>query len=175
MNFTIKSGEKLGVTGFNGIGKSTLMKTLIGELPVVAGSFKFVDNAMIAYFSQEHTWDDDSITPLQEISNLYPKMEEKEIRSYLARSGLRGPLALQPIKTLSGGEQAKLKLCKMMLKKANILIFDEPTNHLDQNAKEGLVKALKSYPGTVIIVTHEQSFLKEVVTSVYDFEELLLS
>ncbi len=175
MNFTIKSGEKLGVTGFNGIGKSTLMKTLVGELPVVAGEFKFVDNAQIAYFSQEHTWEDDNLTPLQEISNLYPKMEEKEIRSYLARSGLRGTLAIQPIKTLSGGEQAKLKLCKMMLKKANILIFDEPTNHLDANAKEGLVKALKNYPGTVIIVTHEQSFLKEVVTSVYDFEELLLS
>ena len=102
-------------------------------------------------------------------------MLEKEVRSFLARAGIRGPLALQPIKTLSGGEQAKLKLCKMMLIKANILIFDEPTNHLDANAKEGLIKALKQYPGTVILVTHEQSFLKEVVTRVYNFEDLLLS
>ena len=175
MNFTIKSGDKLAVTGFNGIGKSTLMKTLIGEIPVVSGSFKFVENAKIAYFAQEHTWDDDNLTPLQEISNIYPHMLEKEIRSYLARAGLRGALAIQPIKTLSGGEQAKLKLCKMMLIKANLLIFDEPTNHLDANAKDGLIKALKNYPGTVILVTHEESFLKEVVTKVYSFEDLLLS
>ena len=175
MNFIIKSGEKLGITGFNGIGKTTLIRTLIGELPVVNGSFKFVENAKIAYFSQEHVWEDENITPLQEISNIYPNMLEKEVRSFLARAGIRGPLALQPIKTLSGGEQAKLKLCKMMLIKANILIFDEPTNHLDANAKEGLIKALKQYPGTVILVTHEQSFLKEVVTRVYNFEDLLLS
>ena len=119
--------------------------------------------------------EDENRTPLQEISNIYPFMLEKEIRSYLARVGIRGSLALQSIKTMSGGEQAKLKLCKMMLEKANVLIFDEPTNHLDKLAKEGLVAALKSYQGTVILVTHEEAFLKEVATKIFNFEDLLLT
>lgn len=175
MSLLIKSGEKLGITGFNGIGKTTLLKTLIGEIPLVNGKFKFVENAKIAYFAQEHRWENDERTPLQEIWEMYPSMQEKEVRSHLARTGIRGALALQPIKTLSGGEQAKLKLCKMMLEKANVLIFDEPTNHLDKLAKEGLAKALKGYQGTVILVTHEESFLEEVATRVFNFEDLLLS
>lgn len=173
MSFLLKSGDKLGITGFNGIGKSTLLKTLIGELPIVNGSFKFAENSKIAYFAQEHTWEDDSKTPLEEIWAEYPNKLEKDVRNELARVGLKGQIVLQPIKTLSGGEQAKLKLCKMMLIKANVLIFDEPTNHLDKLAKEGLVEALKKYQGTVIIVTHEEAFLKNVTTKVFNIESLL--
>ncbi len=174
MSFLVKSGDKLAITGFNGIGKTTLLKTLMGELPVVSGSFKFTENARLAYFPQEHTWDDENRTPLEEIWSIYPAKLEKEVRNDLARVGLRGPIVLQPIKTLSGGEQAKLKLCQMMLVKANVLIFDEPTNHLDRLAKEGLAEAIKKYPGTVIIVTHEESFLKGVTTKIFNIEDLLI-
>lgn len=174
MSFLMKSGDKMAITGFNGIGKTTLLKTLIGELPVVSGSYKFTENAKIAYFPQEHSWEDDNRTPLEEIWSLYPAKQEKEVRNDLARVGLRGTVVLQPIKTLSGGEQAKLKLCKMMLIKANVLIFDEPTNHLDRLAKEGLAEAIKKYPGTVIIVTHEESFLNGVTNRIFNIENLLL-
>lgn len=175
ISFTIKSGTKLAITGFNGIGKTTLLKTLIGELSVIAGTYKFVEGVKIAYFEQEHHFDDDNITPLEEIHNLYPKMEQKEIRDYLARCGLRGELALQKIKTLSGGEQSKLKLCKIMLQRSNVLILDEPTNHLDNIARAELLSALKRYQGTVIFVSHERSFVSELATMIYSIEELLIS
>jgi len=174
MNFAIKSGEKLAITGFNGIGKTTLLKTLIGELKPISGSYHFVDDAMIAYFEQEHHFSNPNLTPYEEISNLYPNMIDKDIRGYLARCGITGSMALQPIKTLSGGEQAKLKLCKVMLTKANVLILDEPTNHLDKIAKEELLEALKKYQGTVIFATHETSFLESLATKIYNIEDLLL-
>ncbi len=174
MNFMIKSGEKIAITGFNGIGKSTLLKTLVGELKPIKGTFKFVDDALIAYFEQEHHFENPNISPMQEISNLYPLKDEAQIRGFLAKCGLKGSQALQPIKTLSGGEQAKLKLCKIMLTKANVLILDEPTNHLDINAKEDLLSALKKYQGTVIFVTHEQAFVEKLATRIYNIEELLL-
>lgn len=175
ISFIIKSGTRLAVTGFNGIGKSTLLKTLIGELKPICGSYKFVDNVKIAYFEQEHNFDNPNINALEEIHNLYPKMEHKEIRSLLARCGLRGDMVLQPIKTLSGGEQSKLKLCKVMMIKSNVLILDEPTNHLDVNAKNDLLDALKKYQGTIIFVSHERDFIEKLATEVYSFEDLLLS
>lgn len=174
MNFTIPSGEKIAITGFNGIGKSTLLKTLIGELKPIAGSYKFVDDALIAYFEQEHNFKDPNITPMMEISNIYPLMVEKDIRGTLARCGLIGNVTMQPIKTLSGGEQAKLKLCKIMMQKANVLILDEPTNHLDKIAKEDLIAALKKYHGTVIFASHERDFIDSVATKIYNIEDLLL-
>ena len=175
MSFFIKSGTKLAITGFNGIGKSTLLKTLIGQLKPIAGSYNFVDDALIAYFEQEHNFEDPNLTPLQEIRNIYPLMDDKSIRGVLAKTGLVGPLALQPIKTLSGGEQSKLKLCKIMLQKANVLVLDEPTNHLDKIAKEDLLKYLKQYPGTVIFVSHEREFINSLATQIYNIEDLLTS
>ena len=174
MNFEIPSGEKLAVTGFNGIGKSTLLKTLVGELNPIEGSFKFVDDALIAYFEQEHNFEHPEYTPMQEISNIYPLMDEKDVRTRLARCGLVGNLAMQPIKTLSGGEQAKLKLCKIMMKKANVLILDEPTNHLDKIAKEELLEYLKKYQGTIIFASHEKDFIERLATRIYNIEDLLL-
>lgn len=173
MSFFIRSGTKLAITGFNGIGKTTLLKTLIGELKPIKGRFHFVDDAKIAYFEQEHHFENPNLTPLQEIRNYYPLMEDKDIRGVLARCGLVNSLALQPIKTLSGGEQAKLKLCKIMLQKANILILDEPTNHLDKIAKEELMIALKEYKGTVIFVCHEKEFIEQLATQIYNIEDLL--
>jgi ATPase subunit of ABC transporter with duplicated ATPase domains len=175
ISFTIKSGTRLVVTGFNGIGKSTLLKTLIGQLKPICGSYKFVDNVKIAYFEQEHNFDNMNISAMDEIHNLYPALDHKTIRGLLARCGLRGDMVLQPIKTLSGGEQSKLKLCKIMMIKSNVLILDEPTNHLDVNAKEGLLEALKKYQGTIIFVSHERDFIDKLATEIYSFEDLLLS
>lgn len=175
ISFTIKSGTRLAVTGFNGIGKSTLLKTLIGQLKPICGSYKFVDNVKIAYFEQEHNFDNMNISAMDEIHNLYPALDHKTIRGLLARCGLRGDMVLQPIKTLSGGEQSKLKLCKIMMIKSNVLILDEPTNHLDVNAKEGLLEALKKYQGTIIFVSHERDFIDKLATEIYSFEDLLLS
>lgn len=175
ISFEIKSGTKLAITGFNGIGKSTLLKTLIGELRPIKGGFRFVDDAKIAYFAQEHEWEDDTLTPFQVISNLYPEKDAKWIRSELAKAALTGEQTMQPIKTLSGGEQSKLKLAIVMLQRANVLILDEPTNHLDQEAKDSLLELLKKYPGTVIFVSHERAFLNELATKIFSIEELLIS
>lgn len=172
ISFTIKSGTRLAITGFNGIGKSTLLKTLVGQLKPISGSYRFVDDAIIAYFEQEHNFDNPNLTPFMEISNLYPQMDQKEIRSNLAKVGLIKDTPMQPIKTLSGGEQSKLKLCKIMLQKANVLILDEPTNHLDANARTDLLKALKKYQGTVIFVSHEREFINELATEIYNIEDL---
>lgn len=174
MDFMVKSGEKIAISGFNGIGKTTLLKTLIGELKPIKGEYKFVDDVIIAYFEQEHNFENMDSTPYQEISNLYPLMDSSTIRSNLARCGITKGLALQPLKTLSGGELSKLKLCKVMLQKANVLVLDEPTNHLDKNAREDLLKALKKYQGTVIFVSHEREFIKELATRVYNIEDLLM-
>ena len=174
MNFQIKSGEKLAITGFNGIGKTTLLKTLIGELRPIKGWFKFVDDAKIAYFAQEHEWDNGDLTPFELVSNYYPEKDSKWIRSELAKAALTGTQTLQPIKTLSGGEQSKLKLALMMLQRANVLILDEPTNHLDQEAKDSLLDILKRYPGTVIFVSHERSFVNSLATKIFNIEDLLV-
>lgn len=175
ISFTIKSGTRLAVTGFNGIGKTTLLKTLIGQLKPICGSYKFVDNVKIAYFEQEHNFNNMNISAMDEIHNLYPALDHKTIRGLLARCGLRGDTVLQPIKTLSGGEQSKLKLCKIMMIKSNVLILDEPTNHLDVNAKNGLLEALKKYQGTIIFVSHERDFIDKLATEIFSFEDLLLS
>ena len=175
ISFEIRSGTKLAITGFNGIGKSTLLKTLIGELKPIDGNYRFVDNAKIAYFEQEHNFDDENRTPLDEIQGIYPNMDNGTVRSHLARCGLTGNLAISPIKNLSGGEKSKLKLCKVMLQRANVLILDEPTNHLDKFAREDLLVALKKYSGTVIFVSHERDFVNSLATKIYSIEELLIS
>lgn len=175
ISFEIRSGTKLAITGFNGIGKSTLLKTLIGELKPMCGDYHFVDRALIAYYEQENNFDNPALTPLQEIQNLYPHMEHQQIRGYLAKAGIRNDLALQPIKNMSGGEQSKLKLCKIMMQKANVLILDEPTNHLDKFAREELLTALKKYNGTVIFVSHEREFVERLATKVYSIEDLLIN
>lgn len=175
IDFEIRSGTKLAITGFNGIGKSTLLKTLVGQLQPIEGEFHFVDRAQIAYYEQENYFENPSLTPVQEIQNLYPLMDQHAIRSVLARVGITGNLALQPIKTMSGGEQSKLKLCKVMMQKANVLILDEPTNHLDKVAREELLIALQKYNGTVIFVSHERDFVERLATRIYSIEELLIN
>ena len=161
IDFSIKGGQKVVITGFNGIGKSTLLKTLIGEIPSICGSYKFSDQVTVGYFEQDLLWKNTGRTPIEIISDCYPDMVVKDIRKHLARCGISSKHAMQAIETLSGGEQAKVKMCLLTLKPCNFLILDEPTNHLDVQAKEALQSALMDFSGTVLLVSHEEAFYKE--------------
>lgn len=160
LDLTLKGGEKAVITGFNGIGKTTLMRTLTGQLPPLKGSFAFSAQVTLGYYEQDLLWPDPARTPLQILGQAFPQMTEKEARARLARCGLAGAHALQPVGTLSGGEQAKTRLCLLAMSPSNFLILDEPTNHLDPQAREALRRALKDYPGTVLLVSHEPDFYR---------------
>lgn len=171
LSFAIESGQKVVITGFNGIGKSTLLKTLIGQLPALQGGFSFSAQTALGYFEQDMHWDNTTKTPMQIISDAYPQLTEKEQRKRLARCGIQRKLAVQPVTTLSGGEQAKVKLCLLTLKPCNFIIMDEPTNHLDQQAKEALQTALSGYCGTILLVSHEVKFYSGWVDRVIKIED----
>ena len=171
IDFVVKGGQKVVITGFNGIGKSTLLKTLTGQLPAMNGSYQFSDQVALGYFEQDLLWEDTERTPIQIISDHYPGMVMKEVRKSLALCGISSKHALQPIGTLSGGEQAKVKMCLLTLRPCNFLILDEPTNHLDLRAKEALKAALSKFSGTVLLVSHEESFYKEWTQKVIHMEK----
>lgn len=171
IQLTIRYGEKIAIRGFNGIGKSTLLKTLIGEIPSVDGEFHLPANTKINYFSQDLSWEYPLETPLQYLGDLFPKATVKELRRHLSLAGLVNQLAQEPMKNLSGGEQTKVKLAQMTMTPGNFLILDEPTNHIDQQAKESLQESLINYPGTVIVVSHEQEFYEEWVDRIVDIRE----
>lgn len=168
LDFSIGGGQKVAITGFNGIGKSTLLKTLAGQLPSLRGSYKFSDQVVPGYFEQELKWNDKTMTPMELISDARPDFAGKEVRKNLARCGISSEHAMQPIGTLSGGEQAKVKMCLLTLKPCNFLILDEPTNHLDVLAKEALKEALAEFPGTVLLVSHEEVFYRDLVQRVIE-------
>lgn len=138
VDFSIKGGQKVVITGFNGIGKSTLLKTLIGQLPALRGQFKFSAQVTFGYFEQDLVWSYSDQTPIQILSDAHPDMAMKEIRKHLAQCGISSKHSMPPIGSLSGGEQAKVKMCLLTLIPCNFLILDEPTNHLDVQAKEAL-------------------------------------
>lgn len=168
MNFIVEGGQKLVITGFNGIGKSTLLKTLIAQIPAVSGSFKFADNVKIGYYEQELKWQDDSKTPFEIISDAYPDMVKKEIIKNLSICGVKHEHITRSISSLSGGEQSKVKLCRMILSPFNFLIMDEPTNHFDKETKEVLENAIKEFQGSIILVSHEEKFYKNWVDKIID-------
>lgn len=172
INVELRVGKKLAVTGFNGIGKTTFIKTINGFIPPISGEYELADNVKIGYYKQENEWDDDSLTALEEIKNCYPRLNDREIRTALSRCGLQGEKVLQKLSTLSGGEQSKVKLCKLTLQKYNLLLLDEPTNHLDVNAIEQLKVAIKKFEGTVLFVSHSKEFCRAVADDVLDFEKL---
>lgn len=173
MKFNVRNEEKLVITGFNGIGKSTLLKTLMGEIKAISGEFRFSETIKcIGYFEQDLKWENGKEIPLDIIGKEYPKLKQKEIRKHLADCAIKKEHVMQEISTLSGGEQAKVKLCKLILKPCNLLILDEPTNHLDTDTKEALQRAIKEFKGTVILVSHEQSFYKDIEARVVSIENL---
>ncbi|MED1203803.1 ABC-F family ATP-binding cassette domain-containing protein [Heyndrickxia acidicola] len=168
---TLKRGEKAAITGYNGIGKSTTLKTIMGEIPPLSGKALFGQNVKPAYFEQE--WTTHSVqTPLDYIWSRYPLMNQQEVRQSLARTALKQEHILQPLHTLSGGEQTRVRLCELMLEDSNWLILDEPTNHLDPMAKRVLSAALRDYEGTVLLVSHEPEFYQDWITQVWNLENL---
>lgn len=170
IQLTIRYGEKVAFRGFNGIGKSTLLKTLIGEIPAIDGEFHLPANTKINYFSQELVWQYPLETPLQYLGDLFPKATNKDLRRHLSLAGLVNQLAQEPMKDLSGGEQTKVKLAQMTMTPGNFLILDEPTNHIDHQAKESLRESLAKYEGTVIVVSHEQEFYEDFVDRIIEIE-----
>lgn len=171
ISFAINGGQKVVVTGFNGIGKSTLCRTLMGQIPALGGSFTFSDQVRRGYFQQDLTWEQDSMTPVQIVSQAFPALGIKEVRRQLALCGLPGRLAMQNVVSLSGGEQARVKLCLLTLAPCNFLLLDEPTNHLDAIAKQALKNALCEFSGTVLLVSHEESFYRDWADRVIHLED----
>ena len=159
-NFSVGNGEKVAVTGFNGIGKTTLLKTLLGQLKPIKGNFELSATAKLAYFKQDLTWPNKNMTPLQYLQENYPRIKPKELRQALARMGLTAQQAMSALKELSGGEQEKVKLAQMSFEPANLLFLDEPTNHLDVATKDSLRNAIIEFEGGVIIVSHERDFFQ---------------
>ena len=172
LELEVERGSKLALIGCNGIGKSTLLRTLIGELKPLRGRVELGDNAQVGYFAQE-AYRSDQGNALEVIWSAFPHMTQQEVRAALARSGLKREHILQSVHRLSGGEQAKVRLCLLTLQKHNVLVLDEPTNHLDHAARSALQQALKDFRGTLLMVSHEPEFFRPFVTSVVDVEELL--
>ena len=172
LSFTLLLGEKIVITGFNGIGKSTLLKTLVGEIPALSGDFAFAPEIQVGYFEQDLRWLDPDATPLHVLSEAFPHMLPKALRAALARCGVKAQHALQPIATLSGGEQSKVKLCPLTMESFHLLILDEPANHLDAETKECFQKSLIEYPGTVLLVSHEEAFYAPWADRVLEIRKL---
>ena len=168
VSFRLNRGQKLVITGFNGVGKTTLLQTLTGRLKSLGGCFHFSDDAVVGYCEQDAVFADDSLTPLAYLTARFPRMEERALRRALAACGLRAEHVRRSLSSLSGGEQAKARLCCLTLIPANVLILDEPTNHLDREAKEALLESLKTYPGSLILVSHERAFYREIGDRILD-------
>lgn len=169
MNFQVERNKKIALTGVNGLGKSTLLKTILGVIPPISGNVTFGENVMYGYFEQEDS-KDNSNTALDEVWNEYPSLTNHEVRLELARCGLTTDNITSMMKVLSGGENAKVRLCKLLLKELNFLVLDEPTNHLDPEAKDELEKALREFKGTVLLVSHEPYFYESFITDVWNIE-----
>ncbi|PIO82108.1 multidrug ABC transporter ATP-binding protein [Loigolactobacillus backii] len=171
-NFSITQPEKVAITGFNGIGKSTLIKTLLGIIPKLSGDYWFSATTKVGYFKQELLWNNNQQTPLQVVQAAAPKLTQKKVRQSLARAGIERDNVDKPIKMLSGGEQTKVKLCILTIFPANLLILDEPTNHLDEQTKDALSQSLQNFEGSVLLVTHEPGFYEGWIDRVIDIEKL---
>ncbi len=169
MNVAIERGEKIAIIGCNGVGKSTLLKTILGKIKPFSGSSFQGDFLFPAYFEQEVKAG--NLTPLDDVWNEFSHLNQHEVRGALARCGLKNEHITRPLNMLSGGEQAKVRLCKLMMNESNWLLLDEPTNHLDVTAKEELKRALKEYKGTILLVCHEPDFYEDWVTTTWNVEE----
>lgn len=168
LSFDVKRGEKLGIIGSNGIGKSTLLKIIQHILPCSHGSVEWTKNIKISYFDQENSQLDFNKTVMEEVHSRYRTMSDLEIRSILGSVRMVGENVFKPISVISGGERAKLCFAIMMLERGNVLILDEPTNHLDIDTKEVLEKALCDYDGTIIFVSHDRYLLNRLATRILE-------
>ncbi|WP_045508144.1 ABC-F family ATP-binding cassette domain-containing protein [Bacillus amyloliquefaciens] len=171
LTFGVTRGESAALVGPNGIGKSTLLKTIMNTLNPESGSISYGSNVTIGYYDQEQAELTSSKRVLDELWDEYPDMPEKEIRTCLGNFLFSGDDVLKPVRSLSGGEKARVALAKLMLQKANFLILDEPTNHLDLDSKEVLENALIDYPGTLLFVSHDRYFINRIATRVLELSQ----
>lgn len=167
LNLSMERGQKIALIGANGIGKTTLLKSILGLIPPLSGNVEQGDYLSIGYFEQEMP-PDISTSCIEEIWQEFPGFTQYEVRSALAKCGLTTKHIESMVKVLSGGEQAKVRLCKLINKETNILLLDEPTNHLDVDAKAELKRALLAYKGSILMVCHEPEFYEDLVTDVWD-------
>lgn len=173
LNLTMERGQKIALTGANGLGKTTLLKSLLGLIQPLKGEVEIGEFVQIGYFEQEikETIYD---TCIEDFWKEFPSYNQYEVRSALAKCGLTTRQIESKVCVLSGGEKAKLRLAKVMNKESNVLILDEPTNHLDQDAKDELLRALKEYKGSILCVSHENEFYSQLVTDVWNCEDWTL-
>jgi len=167
LSLSMEYGQKIALIGANGIGKTTLLKSILGLIPSLSGSVELGANLQIGYFEQESAYDN-ATTCIEEIWKEFPTLNQAEVRAALAKCGLTTKHIESQVRVLSGGEQAKVRLCKLLNRETNILLLDEPTNHLDQDAKDELKRALKAYRGAVLLICHEPEFYLDVVSDVWD-------
>ena len=170
LNLTMERGQKVALIGANGIGKTTLLKSLLGMIPPVSGTTEQGDYLEIGYFEQEMSGDG-SNTCIEEIWQEFPGFSQYEVRSALAKCGLTTKHIESLVKVLSGGEQAKVRLCKLINRPTNVLVLDEPTNHLDVDAKDELKRALIAYKGSILMVCHEPEFYDGLASEVWDLSK----
>ena len=171
ISLSIYRGEKVGLIGPNGIGKTTLFKILLGKMPFDGGEISLGKNVVTGYFDQEMAQLSDEKTVIDEIWDAYPYLNHYQVRSYLSRFLFIGDDLFKEVSTLSGGEKARLSLLKLMLSNANFLLMDEPTNHLDIDSKEVLEDALNMYSGTVFVISHDRYFLNQIATKIYELTQ----
>lgn len=169
ISFRIERGQKIALVGANGIGKTTLLKSMLGMTKPISGGVRKGESLQIGYFEQEVKAQNTN-TCIEEIWEHFPSLNQYEVRSALAKCGLTTEHIESQVRVLSGGEQAKVRLCKILNEPANVLVFDEPTNHLDVDAKEELKRALKAFKGTIIIISHEPHFYNDIANEVWDCE-----
>ena len=172
MNLRMERGDKIAITGTNGIGKTTFLKSVLGLIPAISGKAQLGDYLHIGYFEQEVKPGEN--TCLQEIWEEFPGYTQYEVRAALAKCGLTTKHIESKVKVLSGGEQAKVRLCKLINSETNVLLLDEPTNHLDVDAKDELKRALLEYKGSILLVCHEPEFYDGLVTDVWNLEQYTL-
>lgn len=170
LDLTMERGQKIALVGANGIGKTTLLKSILGINPALSGSVELGEFLEIGYFEQESA-EGNTNTCIEEIWQEFPSFTQYEVRSALARCGLTTKHIESQVRVLSGGEQAKVRLCKLINRETNVLLLDEPTNHLDADAKAELKRALQAYKGSILLICHEPEFYQDVVTEVKDCSE----
>lgn len=171
VSLDLKRGEKLGILGGNGLGKSTFLKTIVGKIPALSGEYRFGTNVQIGYFDQQMAMYTSNKTVLDDFWDEYPNLTETEARNALGAFLFSGQDVFKNVNMLSGGEKVRLALCKILKTRPNVLVLDEPTNHMDIVGKETLESMLKDYKGTLIFVSHDRYFVKKVATQLLVFED----
>ena len=167
LNLSLERGQKIALTGANGIGKTTLIRSILGLVPPLSGTCELGENVLPGYFEQEGDYNNKT-TCIEEIWQEFPSFNQYEVRSALAKCGLTTKHIESQVRVLSGGEQAKVRLCKLINRDTNVLLLDEPTNHLDADAKDALKEALREYRGTLLLICHEPEFYQDIVNEVWD-------